>query len=971
MVFHRATSLLMLSLLFCAETSASDGVFPYAVQEKTLPNGLKVYAVAMPSGGLVTYFTVVRAGSRDEVEPGRSGYAHFFEHMMFRGTKRRPGAEYLRLVGELGARANAFTSDDLTAYHLTFHRDDLEKVVDLESDRFQNLDYDLTAFQTEAGAILGEYRIGAANPWFALHEKMQDLAYDVHPYKHTTIGFEADVRAMPEGYDYSREFYRRFYRPENTVILAVGEVDPAEVFALAEKYYGAWPPGYEAPCIASEPPQDAPRRTEIAFRGQTLPILAIGYKGDAFDPDNPDYVAARLLAQLAFGRQSELYKKLVLRDQIVESLQCDVPINRDRPLFDIVAVVKNAADIPIVRESIDRTIEELQSRPVDVEKLDDLKRRNRYGFVMELDTTDKTATALARFIAAAGDIGSVDRLFAASERITPQDIRRAAAKYFIPQRRTEVVLTGISEQGPSSSPPSKQAKRAESDKNNDDSRNLKSPNPKSPNPQIPKSPLPKSSFVLLPDADDPSVCFRIWFRVGSRDDPPGKEGLAAATAAMLSEGATRENSYEQILDKLFPLAAEYTATASVEMTIFSGRVHRDNLDRFYPLLLEALEKPAFRQEDLARIKSQTLNYLENTLPHCGDEELGKAALYNAIFAGTRYGHLPEGTVEGVRAITLDDVEQFYRTHYCRKQNICVGLAGGFGPELVERLRRDLAPMAIDSDAPTGDDRPPPAPKPIHGLHVTLVEKPCDATAISAGYPIGALRGRPDWYALAVANSWLGQHRNLNGRLFQSIREARGLNYGNYSYIEHFPNGSRLLMPPTGVARQRQIFELWIRPVPPSAAHFALRAALWELKSLADHGLSEAEFEKTRDFLRKYIAHLAPTTMDRLGYALDDRFFGIEGSHLEQFRRRLDSMTRDEVNAAIQKHLQYENMHVVMVAGDAERLKQALVADAPSPISYATPKLERIMAEDRQISVFPLKIRAENVHIVPAAELFVK
>jgi zinc protease len=204
-----------------------------------------------------------------------------------------------------------------------------------------------------------------------------------------------------------------------------------------------------------------------------------------------------------------------------------------------------------------------------------------------------------------------------------------------------------------------------------------------------------------------------------------------------------------------------------------------------------------------------------------------------------------------------------------------------------------------------------------------------------------------------------------------IREARGLNYGDYSYIEHFPNAGGAFVPPTNVCRSQQIFELWIRPVPNAARHFALRAALRELQKFVEHGMTEDEFRETQQFLRKFVLHLAPTTMDRLGYALDDRFYGIKGSHLENFRRMMDEVTLDDVNEAIKKYLQYDNIDIAIVTKDAESLKKALVDDAPSPITYAMPKPESVLAEDREISVFPLHIKAANVRIVPVGELFEK
>ena len=415
-------------------------------------------------------------------------------------------------------------------------------------------------------------------------------------------------------------------------------------------------------------------------------------------------------------------------------------------------------------------------------------------------------------------------------------------------------------------------------------------------------PTGEVAVVRLPVPQDPTISFRLWFGVGSQNDPPGKEGLASLTASMLADAATQRNGYEQILDQLYPLAAGYDASVSEEMTVIAGRVHRDNLEAYYPLLIDAVLAPAFQQQDLDRLKSQALNYLENTLRYASDEDLGKAVLQSRVFAGTRYAHLPVGLIDSVRNIRLEDVRSFYREHY-RRGNVVIGIGGGFEEGLVKRLQSDLARL------PEG--RPPqphpPQPAPIRGLQVTIVEKDAPATAISIGYPISILRGPREWYALAVANSYLGEHRNSSSHLYQVLREARGLNYGDYSYIEHFPQGSQLQMPPQNVARRRQMFEIWIRPVPHEARHFALRAALREFKKLVDEGMREADFELTRRFLAKYVLHYAPTTMERLGYALDDRFYGVQGSHLENFRRWMPDLTLEEVNAAIRKHWQYDNL----------------------------------------------------------------
>jgi zinc protease len=476
--------------------------------------------------------------------------------------------------------------------------------------------------------------------------------------------------------------------------------------------------------------------------------------------------------------------------------------------------------------------------------------------------------------------------------------------------------------------------------------------------------ISQDDLVLLPVKNDPTVSFRIWFKVGSQNDPKGKEGLASLTASMLTDASTKNNTYEQVLDKLYPLAASYSASTSVEMTVISGRTHKDNLKAYYPLLLDAILRPAFTPEDLERIRSQVLNHLENTLRYASDEDLGKAVLYGDLFAGSGYGHLTEGLVQSVKSITLDDIRSFYSKYYT-SGNLVIGLAGGYDASLLDMLRKDLAGLPSVPVEPA----PVPAPVPLKGMRVTIVEKDAPATAISMGFPINILRGSREWYALAIANSWLGEHRNSSSHLYKVIRETRGLNYGDYSYIENFPNGSRLQMPQQNVARRQQIFEIWIRPVPNEAAHFSIRAALREFRMLVENGMSESDFQLTRNFLRKYVLHFAPTTMERLGYALDDRFYGIDGSHLETFRKMMDEITLDEVNAAIRKHWQYGNMQIAIVTGNAEGLKNALVTDASSPITYTAPKPAEVLEEDKQIIDFKLGIKAEDVKVVKVEGMF--
>ncbi len=475
----------------------------------------------------------------------------------------------------------------------------------------------------------------------------------------------------------------------------------------------------------------------------------------------------------------------------------------------------------------------------------------------------------------------------------------------------------------------------------------------------------KVETVLLPVKEDPTVAFRLLFRVGSQHDPAGKEGLAALTAALLTQGATQQYSYEQILEKLYPMAADISEQVDKEMTVFMGRTHKDNLAEYYAIFKDVLLHPAFKEEDFNRVKSDVRNYLQKSLRYAQDEELGKEVLYEYIFAGTPYGHIEEGHIASVQSITLEDVKAFYQKYYVRA-NLVIGLGGGYDTSFVNQVQADFAALSAGEAAP----QPPINPAPIEGMHVKIVEKNANATAISFGFPIHVRRGQRDYYALDIARSWLGEHRNSASHLYQVIREARGLNYGDYAYIEHFPRGYARNFPPPNVARRQQVFQIWIRPVPNETRLFAFRAALRELQKMVDAGMSKEDFELTRKFLKNYNLHYAPTTMTKLGYALDDHFYGIKGNHWEIYRKMLDELTLEEVNAAIKKHWNYRNLKAVFITTDAAGLKDALVNNTPSPITYESEKPAEILEEDKLIANYPLTVRPENVLIVPVEELFV-
>jgi len=424
-----------------AASAQSQEVFPYPIDVKDFANGLKLVGVRFDSPGLAAYYSVVRVGSRHEVEKGRTGFAHFFEHMMFRGTESYPEEKYSQALKAMGADSNAYTSVDRTVYHILASSRSLAKIVELESDRFQGLRYSKEQFQKEAGAVLGEYNKSAANPFIGLYEKLQETAYDVHTYKHMTIGLLDDIKAMPSMYEYSLEFFRRFYRPENVTLLVVGDYDWAELEALVERHYAEWERGDYVADIPKEPPQSAPREAKVEWPAPTLPILAIAYKAPAFSTEAIDMPGLDVLSQVHFGETSPLYQRLVIEKQWVDFVSAGATDQADPPLYTILTRVRDPEKLEEVRKALLDEVGRIARELPDEKKLEATKSHMKYEFLLRSDTADSVANTMAHYLSLTNDPKTVNEVYALYDRVTAEDVRSLARKYFRPEARTLVTLT--------------------------------------------------------------------------------------------------------------------------------------------------------------------------------------------------------------------------------------------------------------------------------------------------------------------------------------------------------------------------------------------------------------------------------------------------------------------------------------------------------------------------------------------------
>lgn len=946
------------------EADAPSKIFPLPYLMRDLDNGLRVIIVPTDYPDIVTLQIPVQTGSRNEVEPGKTGFAHFFEHMMFRGTEKYPADVYADILKKAGADQNAYTTNDYTNYHITFTKDDLEKMIELEADRFQNLSYSKEAFQTEALAVKGEYLKNFSNPISKMFERLGDLMYSAHTYKHTTMGFIEDIEAMPQQLEYSKTFFDRWYRPEKAAVILVGDVEPEQTFELVEKYWGDWERGDYSIDVPVEPPLGGPKYEHMQWDSPTQPWLVMAYRGPAYDPKKKDMPSLDLISSIYFSNSSDLYRQLVIEDQSVDQLFSYFPDSKDPGMLVIAARLTDAAHAVAVRDAINATLVTTRTQLTDANKVEETKSRLRYGFTAQLDNSGSIGANLAGFVQFFRNPETLNEVYATYDTLTATDLRNAANKYFVDDSRVTFTLssdasvpgidgmTSVDELVAAAG--MAEASKADVAVAQEAVLSVEKPSEATP-----------VSFITQPSATSPLVDVAFLVHVGAGFDPAGKKGLATLTAAMLTDGGSEAKSIQEINTAMYPIAAGFNAQVDKEMTRLSGQVHKDNLDLWYSLVRGQLLFPAWSEKDFERIKTQLTNSIRTDLVGNNDEELGKEVLYESIYGDEHpYGSLNLGHVADIEALTLDDVKAFYREYYT-VANITVGLSGGYPESFPTTISDDLQKLEPGVKAVL---EAPAAPL-LEGRQAVIIEKETPAVAVSFGFPIDLKRGDKDWVALWLARSYFGEHRSTNSYLYQRIRETRGMNYGDYAYIEYFPQGMFQFHPDTNLGRQQQIFQVWIRPVRSNNdAQFATRVATYELEKLIEEGMSESDFETTRAFLSKFVSLLTDGQSRQLGYAMDSQYYQTD-EFSTYVRDALNALTLDDVNRVIRENLDTENMQYVFIAKDAEDLRQRLVSDQASPMTYDADLPQEVLDEDKLIDSLPLGFSADTVRIVPGEEVF--
>lgn len=468
-------------------------------------------------------------------------------------------------------------------------------------------------------------------------------------------------------------------------------------------------------------------------------------------------------------------------------------------------------------------------------------------------------------------------------------------------------------------------------------------------------------LVTLPDASSPNVYFQAIVAAGSAWDPIGQEGVAYVAARSMIEAGADDRSGAALKDTLYPTGNDIHAVVDVEWVSFRLTCHRDHAALCLDVFADVLTAPRFEAADVARVRDEALYDVSQGLLS-NDEALGDVALDVVMYEGHPYGHPVEGRAGVLPVIGADQARAYWQSRYVREA-VIGGLAGAYDDDLLRAFQARLDALP----AVAAPERVLPTAPQVVGRNLVAIDTTTAVTGFHLGHPLDIGRDHPDWPAFYLGIQAFGVHRQQHGRLFQTLREARGLNYGTYAYAEPFVQRGWSSMPEQGVSREQPHFSLWIRPTSLENGPFALKLAVDELEKLAADGLTPEEFDANRSYLVSHTPLDAQDPGRRLAFALDAEATG-KPNVLDRVAEALPEVTLEQVNAALRLHLRPADLEIVAVSGEADDLVRRLTEETSTPIVYndVDPSPEQA-ARDEEVAGKALGLAGTT--IVPAEGLF--
>ena len=920
-----------------AAPAKSDKIPPIQYTERTLPNGMKVFASKDLSTPNVTIQVWYGVGSKDDPQ-GRSGFAHLFEHMMFKATHDLPAESMDRFTEDVGGVNNASTWDDFTNYYEVVPANHLERLIWVESQRLGSLVVDDANFKSERDVVKEELRQRVlANPYgrlFALY--LPQATYKVHPYKRPGIGSIEDLDAAT--LDDVRAFHNAYYRPDNAALVVVGNFDEKQLQAWVDKYLSP----LKNPTIslrqvtAIEPPRTGPGIFDGYGPNVPLPAVALTWLGvSAADPDAP---TLRVLdAILSSGKSSRLYDSLVYDQQISAQIFSNADLPQQAGMIMVGSIMASGHSVEEGEKALLAQVKRLRDAPPSAAEVSEAKSELVSGKLRERETIDGRAFALGYAFRTEGDASQANRSLTALQAVTASDIQRIARKYLADDRRMTVRYQAEATGPKGSATPTPLASKVESVAYTGPVSVLAPEGQRTAPPpisapvaaQLPK-PVEKTlanglRVIVARSSALPLVTASLTLHAGAWADPVGLAGTANLAADMLTEG-TKTRSAQAIAKLTESYGAILSSDGGQESASVTLNVMPSKLAQAMTVMADVARNPAFAKEELERQRSQALDGLSVSLQEPGS--LTTYAASQVLFSGTPFGHVPEGTLASLKKITPDDLRRIHQTYF-RPDNATLVLTGDISPEGGFALAQAVFGSWTQPKSPL--------PKltqvqPNEGQRAVLIDLPGTGQASVTVTKASIARNSPDYYPGVVANTVLGG--GYSARLNSEIRIKRGLSYGaNSRLTPQQTTGQFRASAQTKNESAAQVLDL-------------IRAQMQDL--MVNPASAEELKARKSSLIGRYGRNLATT--DGLAESLAVlALYKVPLSELGAYTDKVEAVSADQVQRFFKTYLNPESASVI-IAGDAK----SFIDDLKSKTS----NLEVILASELDLDAASLRKAAK-------------
>ena len=890
-----------------APRASTAAVPPLPFRERTLANGLRVFSAVDPTTPNVTVQVFYNVGGKDDPEH-RSGFAHLFEHMMFKATRDMPSEDMDRLTEDVGGFNNASTADDVTNYFEVIPANHLERLLWAEAERMSSLKVDQAAFTSERAVVEEELRQRVlADPYGRLQSLLvPESSFQVHPYKRPVIGSIEDLDAATLAD--VQAFHATYYRPDNADLIVIGNFDPATLDRWVDRYFAdIGHPTAPIPRVTAVEPKRTGPRTVTGY-GPTVPLPAIDLTFQAPAASSPDGAALAVVdAILTTGHSSRLYRDLVYQQQLAQDVFSSADLRQQPGLFQAGLIMAGGKTLDQGEAALRAELQQLRDQPVSAAELARAKNQLIAQTLRERETVDGQAAELGRAIVLEGDAAKVNTDISELQAVSAADVQRVARAYLKDDQRVAIRYLPESDRPPGGVTPSPaQPSATVAAVAPTAAESVPPPQslphaPPAPGPIVnPAPPRPATRVlrnglrvIVARTSALPIVTAELVVRSGSTSDPAGLAGLQGLTTSLLPLGAGGRTA-PQIAADIEALGGTLESAGGTDGSQVVLTVLADQVAAAMPILADVVRRPTFAPAELDRLRRQRLDELAVQMDEPG--ALARLALRPVVFGASPYGHSPGGTPASLKRIDGAAVARQYAASF-RPDNAILILTGDITPNqgfaLAEKTFGDWAepstPRAVRPE-PTA----PPKPR------IVVIDLPgTGQAAVLAGAPSIA-RTDPRFYAAEVASAVLGG--GFSARLNEELRIKRGLSYGAGCNIDEF--------------RDTGLFAAAAQTKNVSAPQVA-RLTLDQIARLSATPIPSAELEAREAAIVGEFGRGVATSSGLAGQiAANYALYGIDADEIARFIPRIDAVTAGSAHLAATDAIREDRTSLV-IAGDAK------------------------------------------------------